>query len=315
MQITFEKWHGCRNDFILIWMTDDAMILNSLTQLAPTLCARDGQGIGADGIIVLIQKHARDLQPERLVVINADGSRAKTCGNGIRCAALSVLKKNREATNIDLPEGCEFAIEDNFVSTWYIASKDLKKMGSRWPLVAVDMGIPEVNQHAQQSAMMNHVKTTLTQLQLDKTVQDQQFIKLGNEHVVLFSEQASVDMMKKIGKPLQTTPYWDGVNVHIVVSEEITKADQQRAQQDIGQNIDELFSAWVWERGVGPTQACGSGACAIAVAHLAQGMGGYDTWTAIEMPGGRLYVKQEDKDSAVVLAGPATFVFAGHIDI
>ena len=96
MILKFEKWHGAKNDFILTWLLgDDDVIFDSLVRQAPTLCARDGSGVAADGLLVMHISDREQVFADRLSIINSDGSLAETCGNGIRCAALSTLKRHR----------------------------------------------------------------------------------------------------------------------------------------------------------------------------------------------------------------------------
>ncbi|MCX6116507.1 MAG: hypothetical protein NT027_03125, partial [Proteobacteria bacterium] len=118
------------------------------------------------------------------------------------------------------------------------------------------------------------------------------------------------------GKPMQSPDYGDGYNVHIIESLELSDQDLQRAKKDLGDlHLSELYRVFPWERGVGPTQSCGTGACAVAAAILNLGFTVRSSWIAIDMPGGRLYVKQDQEDGPVILAGPASFVFAGTIEI
>ena len=113
MQLKFEKWHGCLNDFAVVWITeaDGDVVMNSLKRQAVQLCDRHA-GIGADGLLILHVKNAGDLTPTKLTIINSDGSIAKNCGNGIRCAASAVLKAHREkGTPKDLPELVALEVE------------------------------------------------------------------------------------------------------------------------------------------------------------------------------------------------------------
>jgi diaminopimelate epimerase len=122
-------------------------------------------------------------------------------------------------------------------------------------------------------------------------------------------------MMLALGPKLQTSPHWDGINVHIISPTSITDKDHGRARNDLGGEISEIYRAYVWERGAGETLACGSGAVAIAASALQTGLVERSQWIAIDMPGGRLYVKQEQDDEPAMLAGPAMFVFRGTITI
>ena len=312
MDLTFEKWHGCRNDFIVLRLTDadGDVVLNSLKRQAPALCDRHG-GIGADGLLILWTQSRSHLEPTRLTIINSDGSIAQNCGNGLRCAASSILKSLRDHHQstesiemLDLPvEGvskiCRFM-----------------KKNQDYPFVAVEMGTPVLNEHLSwwQDAQRT-VKKAVSDLGLDKDIQDISACDVGNKHLVLSSERASREMMLALGPKLQTSPHWDGINVHIISPTSITDKDHGRARNDLGGEISEIYRAYVWERGAGETLACGSGAVAIAASALQTGLVERSQWIAIDMPGGRLYVKQEQDDEPAMLAGPAMFVFRGTITI
>ena len=80
MLVPFEKWHGCKNDFIVVWLEPQAKeVFQSLQKRASQICARDGAGVGADGILVLHQDSRNDLQPATMTIINKDGSLAANC--------------------------------------------------------------------------------------------------------------------------------------------------------------------------------------------------------------------------------------------
>ena len=114
MKIKFEKWHGCRNDFILIWLGPNQEITyDAIIRKTPFLCSKLGDGIGADGMIIL-HHLGEEHNPDRISIINSDGSIAQTCGNGIRCAALATLKKLCEFQQYsqELPDGISFKISD-----------------------------------------------------------------------------------------------------------------------------------------------------------------------------------------------------------
>ncbi len=308
MFIPFEKWHGCKNDFMVVWMiaTDRDTVLESLKRLAPKLCGRDGSGIGADGILVIETRTRKDIYPEALHIVNADGSLAENCGNGLRCAAMSVRRKSHKETSSDI-DGVTFNVMNRSIDCRFIGK-------TTNPNVAVTMPLPTVNEahswHQEVTLAYKKIATTHPKLNGELTT-----VALGNPHLVAIVSQADIDLAKIAGEPLQSSRGGDGINVHVGHVEELTDRDHQRAKSDLGESIGELYKVWPWERGVGPTQACGTGACAVAVAAYESGMVERSDWIAIDMPGGRLYAKQSSPDDPVVLAGPAAFVFSGEIEI
>ena len=107
MNLSFEKWHGAKNNFIVCHLVEnDDLLLESLKKNTSKLCTNDGSGIGADGILILLYENIKELYPSELIILNSDGSFAKTCGNGIRCAASSLHNRLSEngASSVDIIE-------------------------------------------------------------------------------------------------------------------------------------------------------------------------------------------------------------------
>jgi diaminopimelate epimerase len=308
MFIDFEKWHGAKNDFIVTWILtpDRDMIVPTLERLATKLCARDGSGVGADGILVLVAKSRKEANPEELVIINADGSLAKNCGNGLRCAAMSARRRAYKESILDF-DGVAMKVQGTTIDCRFLGSE-----GN--PFVAVTMPVPTVGID---NEWTSEVAASIKSLQGShpKLKGDIETVSIGNPHVVISVEDATADLAVVAGKPLQTVRGGDGINVHLASVMELTEKDHQRARREIGEDLGELWKVYPWERGVGPTQACGTGACAVGVATLATGLAERSMWVGVEMPGGRLYVKQDTEGEAVTLAGPASFVFSGSFEI
>ncbi len=308
MFLEFEKWQGCQNDFIVTWLTDTDgdVVLDSIRRQASTLCHRH-LGVGADGILVLHVHQRTDDLPYRLTIINSDGSLALNCGNGLRCAAMSVRKRVQSKSNHEL-EVVELPITGTdltpkvcrFIGT----SKDK-------PLVAVEMGMITLNDavswHKQAKESVQSIDTQLAS--------ELGVAEIGNPHLIITTNSASRDLMLKIGPLLQKKPLADGINVHIIKPLNLTKQDYSRASRELGQEVEEGYQAWVYERGAGETMACGSGACAIAANALSSGLIERDKWVIVDMPGGRLYVKHEGAEDPVLLAGPAQIVYTGSLEI
>ena len=136
----FEKWHGCHNDFVIIYSSahEVEMIKTELIKLAPRLCSKSGNGIGADGILLLQTKLPDDPLAEKLTIINSDGSIALNCGNGIRVAALSNRKRflARGQSNKIL-EYMSLEVETKIFNVRFSVSST-----NKIPLVHVEMGKP-----------------------------------------------------------------------------------------------------------------------------------------------------------------------------
>jgi diaminopimelate epimerase len=311
MFIDFEKWHGTKNDFVVTWIADtDDLILGSLKRQAAAICDRRS-GIGADGILVLHTKQRGDLTPERLTIINSDGSIAKNCGNGLRCAALSILKTHLETGNPnEIPEACELEVEGVPILCRFLDNRTLKT------LVAVEMPVAKSGSDVGWGAVaLKAADAHITSIGLGRKDYQLEVCDLGNPHLVVNTDQASRDLMLRIGPQLQDKCGIDGINVHVVRPVELKDAEKADARRQLGDSVSELYKMFVWERGAGETMACGTGACAVAVSALSSGLTERSEWIAVDMPGGRVYVKQESPDEPVTLAGPATFVFAGKLEI
>lgn len=305
MFLGFEKWHGCRNDFVVIWISDQDgdVVEGSLKRQGKALCDRHA-GIGADGILVLRTRKRGDLMPYRLTIINSDGSIAKNCGNGIRCAALSVLKAHREKGDPKaLPELVELEVEGEALTARFM------RPAGTYPLVCVEMGVPKLGaavaweEDAQRDAKKLGAFSEIG------------VCEIGNPHVVLTTDAASRELVLKVGPALQTSPLADGINVHLIKPLTLTDRDQARAGAELGHRLSEGYQVFVWERGAGETMACGSGAAAVGALALASGLVDRDEWIAVDMPGGRLYVKHESPTEPVLLAGPGAFVFDGKVSL
>jgi len=309
MFLPFEKWHGCSNDFVVIWLaaSDGELVINSLKRQAISLCNRH-TGIGADGLLILLTQHRHDLTPYGLLIINSDGSIAKTCGNGLRCAASSVRKRHLDHGNPrELPEMVELLVEGESLLCRFLPGSLAQ------PLVVVEMGTPTLNSDVPWfAAAKNAWADVATATGAAATIG---VCTIGNPHIVLTSEGASRELLLRLGPALQQTPLIDGVNVHLVRALEVTAPDQARAGREIGHKLVEIYEAFVWERGAGETLACGSGACAIAALALDTGLLERSAWVGIDMPGGRLYVHQDADCGSVQLAGPAVFCFSGRTEV
>lgn len=305
MLLSFEKWHGCLNDFVVVWISDQDgdVVEGSLKRQGKAWCDRHA-GIGADGVLVLRTKKRGDLTPYKLTIVNSDGSIAKNCGNGIRCAALSVLKMHREKGDPKaLPELVELEVEGEVLTARFMRAQ------GAYPLVCVEMGVPKLGAAVSWKADAEKEAKRLG------TFAEVGVCEIGNPHLVLTTDDATRELVLKVGPALQKTPLADGVNVHLVKPLELSDKDQARAGAELGHRLSEGYRVFVWERGAGETMACGSGAAAVGALALATGLVERDEWIAVDMPGGRLYVKHESPDAPVLLAGPGAFVFEGKVSL
>jgi diaminopimelate epimerase len=308
LHLEFEKWHGCKNDFLVTWIqaTDKDIVVPSLQRQATQICDRNGSGVAADGILVLITKNHRELFPEELVVINSDGSLAKNCGNGLRCAARSVLRKMDSAgmQPADLPPALELRIQGR--PFW------CKVFGPKG-FIGIDMGSATIESIGPQHLIRKELNDALEKFQIKQPTAIYK-VDVGNPHLVLLGIAPDKGSFSAFANQIQNLDGWDGINVHAATEEASDDRIVKSAAKAMNISVDPIWTALPWERGVGLTQACGSGAVAIAAAiSAADDMGENSTWTAIKMPGGDLFVQIVDGNH--ILAGPATLVFTGSLEI
>ena len=234
------KYHGLGNDFLVLVDPDGKEPVDGPT--ARAVCDRH-RGAGADGLIRVTRHNVQGTQPGDALTMelyNADGGRAETSGNGLRCVARAVVDAGIE-------EGPELTVNTDAGSRRLTLHDDGQ--------VSVEMGRARLEG-------------------------DSGFVDIGNPHVVVFV----CDLTAVAGGR-------DGVNVEYVAA---------------GPRSDELTMR-VFERGVGETQACGSGACAVAAAAHQRGLVGRRV--TVHQPGGDVTVDLDGRgDGNIVLTGPAEYV-------
>ncbi len=310
MILDFEKWHGCKNDFILIWTHDsqEAALIPALQKVAPILCSRDGSGIGADGILLLTKHGAQDLVPHRMTIVNADGTLASHCGNGVRCAAAAASKRE-----VEFGRGIEPSLQLSFeVGSKEVISYLRQPWNSQPVFVAAGMGYAKLDsENTWFSALQQlNIKKELSQL----NVQLVAGVNLGNNHIVVqTAEQLETKDVLAFCQKVQKNEAWDGINIHFCWEIAPSQAMLKQAKWALRNEASLFLQAISFERGVGFTQACGSGACAISAMMISQGF--CENGVMVKMPGGDLYVTAEDAKSLITLHGPCEYVFAGKVEI
>ena len=202
-------------------------------------------------------------------IFNTDGSEAEMCGNAVRCVAHHLFAEGHASGE---------TIRINTIS----GSKEVQREGG---LYAVDMGEPQFVHKEQLPAGIQEVEA------LDATWQIYP-VSMGNPHGVVFVEDLDTVPFEQIGPLLEKHSIWPAqANIEFVQVENISS-----------------IKVKVWERGVGPTLACGTGACAAAV--WSARLGKTDRTAAVTLPGGSLQIRWAD-DNHVWMIGPAVKVFAG----
>jgi len=265
---------GIGNDFVMVDAIREQALPTDLPGFARKVNDRRF-GIGGDGLI-LIEKGS--VAPFQMRMFNPDGSESEMCGNGIRCFA-RLLKDHGHLSEdtVDVETGA--------------GTLNLKLIGS--DRVRVDMGVAKLTRG--EIGMTGSAGETF----IDQLVGDAYkgtAVSMGNPHLVIFVEDVSKIDLNSVGPKLEHHPEFPKrVNVHFV---QVT---------DRGHLIQRT-----WERGAGITLACGTGACACAVAAAVTNRA--DRSVEIRLPGGILEIEYLD-DGHVLMTGPAETVFEGELGV
>ena len=286
MKIDFVKMHGLGNDFILIDCINKSLGDSSfLSYLAKKLCDRNF-GIGADGLILILPSSKADL---KMRIFNYDGSEAQMCGNGIRCFAKYIYKNKLISKN-------KFAVETLAgIITPELIFQDLKD--KKVLRVKVDMGTPKLRRR--EIPMTGEDTPTVVNETL-KINSEQTFkvtcVSMGNPHCIVFVDDVQSIQVDEIGPKIENHPFFpEKTNAEFI---------------QIINNKELNFR--VWERGVGETLACGTGACAALVAAVLNKK--TDQEATIHLPGGDLDIRWAD-DKHIYMTGPAELAFRGEMEI
>lgn len=277
--IKFTKMQGLGNDYVYI----DAIHQNieqESSSLAQFVSNRNF-GVGSDGLILICKSNVADF---KMRMFNSDGSEAEMCGNGIRCVGKFVYDKG-------LTDKTEVSIE----TLAGIKVLQLHIKDGKVETVRVDMGEPILEpDKIPVISMENPVKNLVAVAEGKKFVFT--CVSMGNPHAVTVVEDVKNFDVNKYGKVL-----------------EVDKQFPRRMNVEFAQILDkENIKMRVWERGAGETLACGTGACATAVACY---LNGYTKRNVtIELLGGKLFIEWNEIDNHVYMTGPATTVFEGEID-
>lgn len=274
----FTKMHGLGNDFVVI--AGEQELPKDASELALSLCNRYF-GIGADGLVYILPSEKADF---RMRIINSDGSEAEQCGNAIRCVAKYVydngLTDKQDITIETLGAGVQqvqLTIEHGEVAR-----------------VRVDMGEPvleglKVPTTVDANPVVNYP------IKVDGREFAFTAVSMGNPHCVIYVDDAASFDLAAWGPKLETHPMFPRkINVEFVTVHSRTHTDMR-----------------VWERGAGPTLACGTGACATVVSSVLNGL--TDRQATVSLKGGDLLIEWSESDNHVYMTGPAAVVFKGSL--
>lgn len=280
--IPFTKMHGLGNDYVFVHQNDVAHC--TLSDLAVAMSDRH-RGIGSDGLIVLSDPDDPAQADLRMRIFNADGSEAEMCGNGIRCVAKLAYETNRVAK---LQMTVQSAVGLHAVHLELDADGLVEQ-------VAINMGCAEHDLNrlpVDQTHLRDTTQQTVT-IEVDGMDRSCMLVAIGNPHAVFIVDHVHEVDLSSFGSAVANhAAFPDGINVHVAKVVDREHIDMRS-----------------WERGVGCTQACGTGACAVfAVLMRCDRCADH---VAVALPGGTLQIAYDAAGRTILMQGPATMVCTG----
>ena len=276
--VRFTKMHGAGNDYIYV---DTAKYPIADPSAASIKWSDRHKGVGSDGLVLIDRSKVAEADFS-MRIFNADGSEAMMCGNASRCIGKYLYERGlTDKTEIRL-------LTLSGVKVLKLHINSINKVES----VTVDMLAPSLENYKQMVApSADHI----AQLTVDGRLFEGTFVSMGNPHFVIFTNEAETIDIAKWGAALECHP-----------------AFPERCNLEFAhQTDDHTLRTRVWERGSGITMACGTGACATAVAAAVTRRGGRH-WTIV-MDGGNLDILWDEHTNHVMMTGPAAFVCDGEI--
>lgn len=275
----FTKMQGLGNDYIYVDCTQK--ILDNPNDVAKKVSDRHF-GIGSDGLVLIMKSEIADF---RMRMFNSDGSESEMCGNAIRCVGKYVYDNkltNKNKINVETLAG--------------IKVLDLTVEDGKVVLVKVDMGEPILI--PKNIPVASDLDIFLSEpIQIDGQTYKVTAVSMGNPHAITYVDDVSNFPLYEVGPKMETHELFPRkVNAEFV--QVINKS---------------TLKMRVWERGAGETLACGTGASAVLVASVLNGVS--DRVATIQLLGGDLIIEWSETDNHVYMTGPAVKVFDGEIDI
>lgn len=277
----FTKMHGIGNDYIYVNCFEETV--EHPKEIAKFVSDRHF-GIGSDGLILIKPSEQADFEME---MYNADGSRGEMCGNAIRCVAKYVYDHHmtdRTDIRIETLAGIKHA--------------QLMSVDGKVSMVRVNMGKPEL---APEKIPVGYPQTAPRTQIMDCpiTAGGKEYrmtcVSMGNPHCVIFTDDVDGLELEKIGPQFENHPYFPNrINTEFV---RVLNSSSVKMR--------------VWERGSGETLACGTGACAVTVACILNGL--TQRMVTVKLRGGDLQIEWEEDTGIVYMTGPAEHVFDGDI--
>jgi diaminopimelate epimerase len=292
--LPFTKVEGLGNDFVVVDLRARAGSKEAAAAQDPALVRRICDrhfGVGGDGVLAILSTLPGSDGDARMRVLNADGSEAEMCGNGIRCVAKVLYESDpalrKPVIKIDTGAG--------------LLACEMSASGGHVDSVTVEMGRPRFTRDEIPLAPGGAARVTREAITaLDRTFRFTA-VSMGNPHAVIFVDDPADDLMAlatKYGPVLEVAPTFP----------KRTNVEFARVR---GNEIDLV----VWERGCGITLACGTGTCATVVAAAVEERLARGREVPVHLPGGTLHITVAPDDSGVRMRGPARVVFRSEIEV
>ena len=286
MTLLFHKYHGAGNEFFLVDNGEDNRQLWAAldSETIASLCTRH-HGVGADGLIVAVRDHSD--ADYRMGYFNADGSPAEMCGNGLRCLMRFLADLGEPVRDMD---------EVKLLTGAGVVAARFKDDD----VIQIAMPIPSFKpEDAQFAGGAETINVSVTVPGMSEPIVGTA-VGVGNPHFVIFN-----------------TEMWDGDDIHEIGRRLAIHKDIFPAGVNVGfarKEASDTLALVVYERGVGPTLACGSGAIAAVGAGVAAEKFGFEQPVNVRMPGGLLTVTIGNDWKYAVLEGEASKVFNGQVE-
>lgn len=279
--LTFSKMHGIGNDYIYIncfqeTVTDPEKLSIFMSNVR--------FGVGSDGLVLILPSEVADF---RMRIFNADGSEAMMCGNATRCVGKYVYEHG-------MTDKTEVSLETN--SGIKYLTLYVNEATNKVDAVKVDMG-KAILKPAEIPVADDGDRFIAKPVVVDGVSYDMTCVSMGNPHAVVFLPEIDSLDLEKIGPSFEH---------HVLFP--------NRVNTEFIRVIDDhTLQMRVWERGSGETFACGTGACAAAVASVLNGYCKREQEILIHLRGGDLRIIYHN-DESVTMIGPATFIFEGKME-
>ncbi len=300
----FTKMQGLGNDYVYVNCLEGR--LENPSEMAKLVSDRHF-GIGSDGLILIRPSDAADFEME---MYNADGSRGEMCGNGIRCVAKYVYDyglTDKTSISVETLGGIkylELTVEDGMVSLVRVDMGRPKLEAAEIPILCeavteecvVDEDSVLGGGYAEDIVKIGDCRKVINEpIVVDGMEYRITGVSMGNPHAVVFLEDVEGLEIEKIGPKFENHERFP-----------------KRINTEFVRVIDrETIEMRVWERGSGETLACGTGACAAAVASILNGLAEHKV--TVKLRGGDLLVEWEEETGKVYMTGPAVTVFEGEL--